>query len=584
MQRVQITAKNDDSYTDNTGRTLYTIGDYDPAVGDWVWCQGQWIYGHMTAGGEAVVTPNVLGAPFISEFYYGYIDGNLNYRFINEDMEKGHLGEYFEYFVNNFNFAWFGYDRDLYRNDGKHIHIDYYPEDIDVDDEGNLLYIGLDGNYNRFSTKEYTDPKKLIALHNEAHAGHIGSDFGFAEGHIKSFAQAYKDTVVHRTTTNDDRDINYDREYFSMKFTDKNESEMTGHVYLLKNNEIIKDIDLKEVLSEFENDIFDYVSEIDINPYGDRIGTPPDPYIVERHNTVRYCCITNDKSNIFMDCEASVKILLPVYFPGFETMRIDFDYYWYNTFHVLGFGHIFPYVIQKEHSTVTKGYNCEYCKSFLNMYVRYTYDHGKIQIHRKNLDYSIDMRFLGIQYTMLYCDLSNMMVFGKNVFNQELYGSREYVVSSDLYYVGHDVYAEGTGDFYIDMPPTQVKAKVPKYKQTYQGPFYKDVFDRNYYRPVHDYWVKEVNINNGTINFDENNIEISYSSILSAYEGTKKGNYFLHSVYNWDDCMIIDGNVIPQDKIPGYCEIQNYRIRDYHNVVQLLDDIKAVVAQIQGGA
>ena len=50
MERVQITGGANGVYTDTQGRRLYTMGDYSPAIGDWVWTNGTTIYGHQSAG------------------------------------------------------------------------------------------------------------------------------------------------------------------------------------------------------------------------------------------------------------------------------------------------------------------------------------------------------------------------------------------------------------------------------------------------------------------------------------------------------------------------------------------------------
>lgn len=50
MERVQITGGGNGVYTDTKGRRLYTMGDYSPAVGAWVWTNGTTIYGHQSAG------------------------------------------------------------------------------------------------------------------------------------------------------------------------------------------------------------------------------------------------------------------------------------------------------------------------------------------------------------------------------------------------------------------------------------------------------------------------------------------------------------------------------------------------------
>ena len=65
MERVQITGGGNGVYTDTKGRRLYTMGDYSPAVGEWVWTNGTTIYGHQHSGGEQVskIDTAVLSVP-----------------------------------------------------------------------------------------------------------------------------------------------------------------------------------------------------------------------------------------------------------------------------------------------------------------------------------------------------------------------------------------------------------------------------------------------------------------------------------------------------------------------------------------
>ena len=593
VKKVQIASWDDNhNYFDTDGNVYRTMGDFAPSEGQWVWTNGKCIYGHTSAGGGDVIANKVEGAPFISGLYYGYIDGNLDYKFINDNMENGHINEWFDYFVNNYDYAWMGFDRDFYRNDGMHIHANGYVKDVDVDNDGNLLMLIENGNnFKKISIKDHYDDQRWIDLYQKVSAGNMDADDGVVEGHVKSFKQAYKDTVVHRTTTWDDRDITYVKKYIADQFTIKSESEETETIELWRNDEIIKEIDLKSVLADMENEVFDYIGLIDFNHPGEKIGTPPDPYIIERHNNVIYCCISNDKNDVFFDATATIKILLPVYLPEFVTKTIDFNYYFYDTFHVLGWGHIFPYIEQREKSRLIKGYINQYHKAYLTLTISYTYDHGNITPCFKMLrfDFGYDI----LNHIDLpnggYCDYSNFSIFGQPAFKPTKNSKTEYTVSSDLYYVDHDKYAE-IGDFYYDMPPTQVKGVRQNYSYNYQFSktnAIKEILRKFSLCPIHDYWLCNLDYDNTSITFDGHNIEMKEYEIISAYAGTKKGDYLIHTVYGGYDCAIKNGSLIPSgtwQETPGYCNIQNYRVRNYHNVVQLLADINAVIEQINGGA
>lgn len=64
MERVQITGGGNGIYTDTKGRRLYTMGDYSPAVGEWVWTNGTTIYGHQSAGNAPCCNINDACLPY----------------------------------------------------------------------------------------------------------------------------------------------------------------------------------------------------------------------------------------------------------------------------------------------------------------------------------------------------------------------------------------------------------------------------------------------------------------------------------------------------------------------------------------
>ncbi len=75
MERVQITGGGNGVYVDTKGRTLYTMGDYSPAVGEWVWTNGTTIYGHQNSGNFAICKiddKNVI--PLLNSYNYDLID------------------------------------------------------------------------------------------------------------------------------------------------------------------------------------------------------------------------------------------------------------------------------------------------------------------------------------------------------------------------------------------------------------------------------------------------------------------------------------------------------------------------------
>lgn len=92
MERVQITGGGNGVYTDTKGRRLYTMGDYSPAVGEWVWTNGTTIYGHQSAGNAPCCSINDACLPYTC---YGEMRGE-NVRYADQladlSFNKGKIG------------------------------------------------------------------------------------------------------------------------------------------------------------------------------------------------------------------------------------------------------------------------------------------------------------------------------------------------------------------------------------------------------------------------------------------------------------------------------------------------------------
>lgn len=69
MERVQITGGGNGVYTDTKGRRLYTMGDYSPAVGAWLWTNGTTIYGHQSGSVQPAAKIDSLILPIIFHEY-----------------------------------------------------------------------------------------------------------------------------------------------------------------------------------------------------------------------------------------------------------------------------------------------------------------------------------------------------------------------------------------------------------------------------------------------------------------------------------------------------------------------------------
>ncbi len=144
MERVQITGGGNGVYADTKGRTLYTMGDYSPAVGEWVWTNGTTIYGHqLTGGGDFIFISENSILPLTAHNYTTY--SNMLYEILKDGSAKPLL-ENFRLlgYVGNKRYA-YGYlmGSDYHGNwynlkTGENLG-SFSPEDACISDAGDLL-------------------------------------------------------------------------------------------------------------------------------------------------------------------------------------------------------------------------------------------------------------------------------------------------------------------------------------------------------------------------------------------------------------------------------------------------------------
>lgn len=171
MERVQITGGGNGVYTDTKGRRLYTMGDYSPAVGEWVWTNGTTIYGHQSGKTQPVTPIDSAVLPAILREYNsntGYGNKFFSQLFSNAEIQK--LGNA-------------SIDAINYINDSSHAYLQTNSEDwynivtgeylgrfsvsqIAIADNGDLISLWYQGGY--YCNDGRQEPYNLTPLYNRA--------------------------------------------------------------------------------------------------------------------------------------------------------------------------------------------------------------------------------------------------------------------------------------------------------------------------------------------------------------------------------------------------------------------------------
>lgn len=159
MERVQITGGSNGVYTDTKGRHLYTMGDYSPAVGEWVWTNGTTIYGHQHSGGEQVskIDTAVLSVPIKK-----IEDDGHESNFLRKLQANGKVSKFVESGIDTISYINDASHAYLQTNDGDWYNIitgdylgNFFASYVTLDKDGNLLTIlASNGGYSDFLSKK----------------------------------------------------------------------------------------------------------------------------------------------------------------------------------------------------------------------------------------------------------------------------------------------------------------------------------------------------------------------------------------------------------------------------------------------
>lgn len=146
MEKVQLIGQDGRAYISADGRCLYTMGDYTPSVGDTVYANGRYIYGHQAGAAHAMIVNDSMGG-------IPYLTDDNEIWFIDDDgIDRPLLKPYFqlEFLLNDDRFisvgtAWTYGVMDVYDMLAGTLQCHANTRaicDIDLDDDGNVVYAG----------------------------------------------------------------------------------------------------------------------------------------------------------------------------------------------------------------------------------------------------------------------------------------------------------------------------------------------------------------------------------------------------------------------------------------------------------
>lgn len=169
MERVQLVGKDGRAYISADGRHLYPMGDYAPNLGDWVYANGTYIYGHIQPGAASPsIIGSVSGIPVLDnsgELYY--FDANLALK------KVGSTSYYMKGMVNDETHAYVIYQRGQYAkvynvltNELVQV-VDYaqsqYILDMEIADTGEVIVV-VGKNFS-----QYHSEKNVIKRYDPSH-------------------------------------------------------------------------------------------------------------------------------------------------------------------------------------------------------------------------------------------------------------------------------------------------------------------------------------------------------------------------------------------------------------------------------
>lgn len=264
MKRIRIAGKDGAYYYGDDGQSYQTMGHYDPAIGDWVWANGQYIYGHSSAGGGDVITGGgAIPVAYRTHDVWGGYD-----RFVDFSEYKSNI--FVEAFVNDGSRAYMIGNDDAYDLvSGEKIGtITQGLYDAEIDNDGNLLVMTLGGysfgDYKKVTIKNYALTDGLRSESRQGISDVCKGTYTKINDVHKLLYDAnlqYKSVYSHDyTKTVRSHDYNY-RDVVYGGYEYRYESD--GPIKIYKNCELIESIYLSSCIGDIKDKALAYVNEVD---------------------------------------------------------------------------------------------------------------------------------------------------------------------------------------------------------------------------------------------------------------------------------------------------------------------------------
>jgi len=607
----------DGKYLDSEGRIVYTIGDFTPKMGQMVYRNGRYIYGHITQTQEPMIQTGTPGIPYVQATgcKYGYIDSDLEYK---ELGKYSSVGLSVVQFVNDYRHAY------IYTN-GKYYNVNNgdsfvlpsgeYAVDMDIDDDGNCLIISGNASYHKTVTKAYTDPKGRFVGGYIASAGAMPNTISYADAqrqwgnlvkqgvidgtrHNKIYVSYYNwytgQTTIYWNTSEDGEDHCSYNPY--VVETENSNSETNNKVKVFKNGKLINTIDLKTLIGDqSEQQALDLSAEYDYSCEGIAIGTKPSNYVKSMDIDINNMQI-DSSGDIYFWGSVNIVIQMFSWIPEwvFKKADLSFDYVTYSK--AQGLGTYFDSLVQKQNSTREFAIIKQYFKSQLTVSEMFYYKNGNIQIVQKSQSFNfMDLPSLYYDEDLkentlaIACTLDLSDIIPKKVVEFDkilLHNDQDFIVSAQQDYEKFGFYDDS---LYPKTPDAETKTEnkiINRVQDFHYNP--TNEFSGPVIIPVHgdgnDAEIQD-SLSGGNPSFISDTSDFSHNNLF-RYMGSNNCYYlensnggFIHGIYDGDTNIIISSG--EQEKDDKY-DIVNYRLRPYWDLDDLWTKIHNLISSITG--
>lgn len=325
MERVQITGGGNGIYTDTKGRRLYTMGDYSPAVGAWVWTNGTTIYGHQSAGNALCCNIDDACLPYTCWGEVGGENGGYADQLADLSSNKGKIDAIIPAriaaYAGDKNHAYVGLRGD-YKGmkwfnvlTGEYLG-NFTPDDACIDKKGNLVTI------------EHQDG--VVTYRDQIVENNIELFSASSDVHIPIEKESF-DTEPESEITISQYDTPV-REIYKIVRRD-NVEEIDPFVLIRVNGKVVKRIDKRsgfigEGLLEAEKSTIAIINDVDAS--GDATGSERSnvPYSAKPPSGINCIYLYMNNIKVYPDLNCSMNISFSVSasaYPFISTDSIDFS-------------------------------------------------------------------------------------------------------------------------------------------------------------------------------------------------------------------------------------------------------------------